>query len=216
MKRVWRNNSLTIVMMALFLVFWAGQSVAGWLHYNEDQREHGDEAVPWSKYVTSGEFLEATGENWESEFLQMAAFVFLAAKLRQKGSAESKEMEGDEEDPKRDAQPDSPRPVHRGGLALKLYSHSLTLAFVALFLFSFAIHAVGGLRERNEEAAMHGTAPETLVGYVTSSNFWFQSLQNWQSEFMAVAAVVVLSVFLREKDSPESKAVHEPHAKTGR
>ncbi|HZA13340.1 MAG TPA: DUF6766 family protein [Myxococcaceae bacterium] len=214
-KRVLRDNGLTLVMTALFLVFLLGNSVAGWLHYNEEQRAHGTPEVPWTTYVHSGEFAEAVFENWESEFLQMAAFVFLAAKLRQRGSPESKE-DGEEENPERDKGPDSPGPVHRGGLALKLYSHSLTLALLALFLFSMAMHAVGGHSAHNEEAAAHGRPLESLLGYVTSSTFWFESFQNWQSEFFSIAMLVVLSIFLREKDSPESKPVREPHSKTGR
>jgi hypothetical protein len=214
MGKVWRNHGLTLVMAALFLTFWGGQSIAGWLHHNEDQREHGEPEIAWSQYVRSGDFLESTFENWESEFFQMAAFVFLAGKLRQRGSAQSKEDDGEANQP--DKQPDSPAPVHRGGLALKLYSHSLTLAFVALFLFSFSMHALGGVEQFNEEARAHGTPTESLLGYVTSSAFWFQSFQNWQSEFLAVASIVVLSIFLREKDSPESKPVHAPHGTTGR
>jgi hypothetical protein len=215
MRRLWHDNSLTLVMAALFLVCLCAQSIAGWFHYNEDQRAHGEQAVAWSEYARSGHFAEAMFENWESEFLQMAAFVFLSAKLRQRGAAESKD-EGEEEQPERDKRPDSPRPVHRGGIALKLYSHSLTLVLVGLFVFSFAMHAIGGMKAHNLEAIAHGRPTQTVLAYVASSTFWFESFQNWQSEFFSVATLVVLSIFLREKDSPESKPVHAPHSKTGR
>jgi hypothetical protein len=215
MGKVWRNHGLTLVMAALFFIFWSGQSIAGWLHHNEDQREHGKPELPWSEYVRSGDFLESTFENWESEFFQMAAFVFLAGRLRQRGSAQSKEDEDGGSQAGGEKQPDSPAPVHRGGLVLKLYNHSLTLAFAGLFFFSFSMHAWGGLEQFNEEARAHGTSTESLLGYVTSSAFWFQSFQNWQSEFLAVASIVVLSIFLREKDSPESKPVPAPHRQTG-
>lgn len=217
MRELWKNNSLTIVMGALFVVFLGGQSVSGWLRHNEEQGEHSAPAIGYGEYLTSGEFLEGVFENWESEFLQMGSFVFLAAFLRQRGSAESKELEAHPDpDPRQAKTPESPGPVLRGGLALKVYSYSMSLAFLGLFLFSFAMHAVNGLRMQNQEAVLHHRPQETLLGYVTGSQFWFESFQNWQSEFLAVAAIVVLSIFLRQKDSPESKAVHEPHAKTGR
>ena len=215
MGRLWRENSLTIVMGGLFLVFLVGQSIAGWFDYNEERREHGLAETTWGQYLRSGDFTEAVFENWESEFLQMAAFVFLSAKLRQRGSPESKE-EGEEEDPERDKTADSPAPVRRGGLALKLYSHSLSLALIALFLFSMAMHAVGGRAAHNQEALAHGQPTQSVLAYAVSARFWFESLQNWQSEFFSVAALVVLSIFLREKDSPESKPIHEPHSKTGK
>ena len=215
MGRVWRNHGLTLTMAALFFVSWTGQSIAGWLHHNEEQREHGNAPLAWAEYVRSGDFIESTFENWEGEFFQMAAFVFLAGKLRQRGSAQSKEDEGDEHQPERERRPDSPAPVHRGGLVLKLYSHSLSLAFAGLFLVSFAVHALGGLADFNEQARSHGAPTKALLEYVASSTFWFQSFQNWQSEFLAVVTMVVLSIVLREKDSPESKPVQEPHSTTG-
>jgi hypothetical protein len=210
-----RDNALSIVMLGAFLVFWAGQAVTGWLHHNEERAEHRREPLTFSTYLVSGDFLESTAENWESEFFQMAAFVFLSALLVQRGSAESKDPDEREERPQAEKRRDSPGPVRRGGLLLGLYNQSLGLAFAGLFLVSFAAHAVGGLKQRNEEALLHGQPPQGLGDYVGSPGFWFQSFQNWQSEFLSVGAIVVLSIFLRQKGSPESKPVAAPHAQTG-
>ena len=158
-------------------------SVAGWLYHNQEQAQHGQPANTWGEYVRSGDFLESVAENWESEFLQMAAFLLLSAILVQRGAAESKKPDGDERDanPLAERRPDSPWPVQRGGLALKLYSHSLTLALGLLFVGSFALHAVTGVRKFNEEAGQHGQSAVSLVEYLGSPAFWFESLQNWQS-----------------------------------
>jgi hypothetical protein len=222
MKRWLRDNSLSLVMFGLFLVFIVGQAFAGWKHHNQEQQEHGQPQVTLGQYLTSGDFLEATFENWESEFLQMAAFLVLSGLLIQRGSAESKKPpEEEEEDSGSDEQKlkrppkHAPGPVHRGGLALSLYSHSLSLALAGLFLLSFVLHAVTGQAKYNEEAREHGAQLLSVGGYLTSSTFWFESFQNWQSEFLSIGAIVVLSIFLREKGSPESKPVHAPHAETG-
>ncbi len=162
--------------------------------------------------------MEATFENWGSEFLQMGAYVVLTALLIQKGSPESKNPDGDEVDTdprKQQANPEAPSPVKRGGLVLTIYEHSLSLALFGLFLLSFVLHALGGHAEFNQQQFEHGAAPVSLGSFVTSSEFWFQSMQNWQSEFLAVAALAVLGIFLRQRGSPESKPVAAPHAQTG-
>jgi hypothetical protein len=218
LKRVWRDNGLSLVMLALFVACWMGQSVAGFLHYNEDQQEHGQPAVSYGEYLRNPEFMEATFENWESEFFQMGAFVVLAGLLVQRGSGESKDPEeeeqerGDELQPK----PDAPAPLHRGGLALRLYSHSLSATLFGLFVVSFLLHAASGAAAFNEEARTHGQATVSMLQYMGTSSFWFESLQNWQSEFLSVAVLVLLSIVLREKGSPESKPVNAPHSKTGK
>ncbi|NTX00937.1 MULTISPECIES: DUF6766 family protein [Myxococcus] len=212
------NNSLSLVLLAAFLLCWVGQAISGFLHHNEEQREHGQPPLTFGRYLRSGDFLEATFENWESEFFQMGAFVILAAFLHQRGSGESKDPDAHkaEEDKDLEPTPDAPRVVHRGGLALKLYSHSLSLALLALFVVCFGLHAVTGAAARNEEAQLHGEAAVTVLQYMASSQFWFESFQNWQSEFLSVAALVLLSVWLREKGSPESKPVNAPHSRTGK
>jgi hypothetical protein len=156
-------------------------------------------------------------ENWESEFLQMAVYVLLTVFLYQKGSSESKDpdekAEVDREpDPRR---PGAPWPVRRGGMILSLYRNSLGIALSALFLLSFVLHAVGGAGEFNEERAQHGSEPLTVVQYLGTSRFWFESLQNWQSEFLSIGVMVVLSIFLRQQGSPESKPVDAAHGETG-
>jgi hypothetical protein len=158
-------------------------------------------------------------ENWESEFLQMAMYVVLTAVLIQQGSAESKQGDGSDpqdEDPlEHQTDTDAPRPVRTGGLALTLYEHSLSLALFALFALSFVLHAAGGAKAYSAEQVAHGGSEVRILEYVTTSQFWFESLQNWQSEFLAVLAIVVLSIFLRQRGSAESKPVHAPHTATG-
>jgi hypothetical protein len=213
-----KRNSLSITMFSLFVVTLIGQIAAGHRTYNHDQAEHGSPTVTVGQYLGSGHFIEAVFENWESEFLQMAAFVFLSAVLYQKGSPESRKLHGEPEldaDPRRERKSDSPGPVHRGGLVLKLYEHSLTLALLLLFAISFFLHARGGAREYSQEQLEHGGQAVSMGTYLGTSRFWFESFQNWQSEFLSVGVLIVLSIFLRQRGSPESKPVHEPHSKTG-
>jgi hypothetical protein len=218
MSRFVRNNGLSIVLFGLFFVFVAGQSVAGLARYNEERQEHRRPSVSYGDYLRSGDFIESVFENWESEFLQMTAFVMLSAALSQRGAAESRDPDGEPEldaDPLRERTADSPWPVRHGGVILALYGRSLSIALFSLFALSFFLHAVGGLRRYNEDALNHGQPLVGLFGYLGSSTFWFESLQNWQSEFLSVGALVVLSIFLRQKGSPESKPVHAPHSQTG-
>ena len=215
-----RDRSLTLVMLTLFAVFLVGQVVTGWYEFNQTQLEHGAAAIPLAAYFTVGHPWEALFENWESEFLQMAGFVTLTTFLYQKGSPESRRpgaIELVDADPRSFAdQEDAPWPVKRGGWVLKIYEHSLGLALFLLFLASWVGHAIGGSVEFRSEQELHGQAATSLVDYVTSSRFWFESFQNWQSEFLSVAAMVWLAVYLRERGSPESKPVHAPHNETGR
>ena len=218
MRRVLRDNGLSITMFALFLVFLVAQSIAGFRASNSDNEEHGQPPESYGQYLTSGAFVEATFENWESEFLQLGAYVLLTALLIQKGSPESRNPDGDETDADPRAHrddPDAPGPVRRGGLALTFYEHSLSIALFTLFVVSFVLHALGGHAEFNQEQLEHGQAAVSLWSFVTSSQFWFQSMQNWQSEFLAVGTLAVLGIFLRQRGSPESKPVAAPHAQTG-
>jgi hypothetical protein len=222
MRRFFHDNGLSIVLFVLFALTLLGQSFTGLSEYNEDQREHGQPEVGYAEYLSTGHFIEATFENWESEFLQMAAFVVLTAFLYQKGSAESRKPGAVDESDVRllpdDVPDDAPWPVRRGGLILKLYENSLAIAFVVLFLLSALLHAAGGAEEYNQEFFDHGGAGQRLNAftYMATSRFWFESFQNWQSEFLSVLAMVVLSIFLRQRSSPESKPVHAPHSQTGR
>ena len=219
MRRILRENGLSITLFGLFLVFLLLQSITGWRTNNQDNQEHHQPAESYARYLRSGPFVEATFENWESEFLQMSGYVLLTVFLRQKGSPESKALDGpdpvDEDPSEARGREGAPGPVRRGGLALSVYQYSLALSFTALFVMSFVLHAIGGHAAYNQEQLQHGEAPVSLLGFVTGAQFWFQSMQNWQSEFLAVFALVVLGIFLRQRGSPESKPVAAAHAETG-
>ena len=211
------RNSLSIVVITLMLVFWAAQAYTGWKEYNKELAEYHQEAIGLGQYLTSGHFLQSTFENWESEFLQMALFVWLTIFLFQKGSSESKKFDGTD---KVDRKPDKrrknvPGPVKTGGLALKLYEHSLTLVLLLLFAVSTILHFRGSLADENKIRALRGKPLEDAWDYLASSRFWFESFQNWQSEFLAVASIVLLSIWLRQKGSPESKPVDASYNETG-
>jgi hypothetical protein len=220
MRTWWKNNGLSITLALVFVLVMAGQGLAGHAAYNEERSEHGQAPVSLAAYLTSAHFYEATFENWESEFLQMAAFVLLTTMLYQVGSSESKRpnvTEAVDVDPREiTVGPDAPWPVRRGGVWLRLYEHSLGLAFTLLFVLSMVGHAVAGAAEQNADAALHGGARVSVAEYLVEPRFWFESLQNWQSEFLALLAMVVLSIFLRQRGSPESKPVHAGHGETGR
>jgi hypothetical protein len=215
-----RDRGLSLVLLALFGIALAGQTLTGWFDYNASARMHGEVAVGLRGYLTTGHFLEAVFENWESEFLQMAAFVLLTTFCYHRGSAESRRpgvIEPVDADPRRfSSHPGVPWPVRRGGWVLGVYEWSLSLAFVLLFLGSSVGHAVGGWAAYAEDVTAHGAPSPSLGQYVLSSRFWFESLQNWQSEFLSIAAMVWLTVYLRQRWSPESKPVHAPHDETGR
>ena len=217
---MWRNNNLSIVLLMLFLVSLVGHAIAGWKTYNEDQRQHGQTEVAFKAFLASSEFGETVFENWESEFLQMGFYVILTVFLYQRGSSESKKHDGSdevEENPLAHRNdPDVPGPVRVGGWRLSLYKNSLSLAFLALFLVSFVGHAATGARKHNEEQREHGASQQIdTFGYMQTPQFWYESFQNWQSEFLAVLAIVVLSIRLRQWGSPESKPVHASHSSTG-
>ncbi len=214
MRRFLRENSLSLILFSLFFIFLAGQAVTGWNEYNSEQQEHKSPPVTFGTYLTSGHFGEAVFENWESEFLQMSSYILLTIWFRQKGSSESKSLTTDNEV---DREPNpknarAPKWVRRGGLALKLYENSLSLAFVALFLGSLFLHGFEGARAYNEEQLQHGAFPVTVPEYMSTTRFWYESFQNWQSEFLATGSIVLLTVWLRQRGSPESKPVDMAHA----
>jgi hypothetical protein len=214
-----RDRALTLVLMAMFLVFLAGQVLTGWAEYNSGQAQHGHAAVAIGDYLSTGHPWEALFENGESEFLQMAVFVLLTTFLIQKGSPESRRpgvkelVDADPRDFTDD--PDAPWPVRRGGWILRLYEHSLGLAFVLLFLIAWVGHALSGFAEYADDQVAHRLPRPVFTDYLMSARFWFESFQNWQSEFLAIASMVWLAVYLRQRGSPESKPVHAPHDETG-
>jgi len=220
MRQFFHNNGLSIVLLGLFFLSFVGQYFTGHKEHNDDRREHNQPTVGYIEYLGEGHFIEATFENWESEFLQMGMYVVLTIFLFQKGSSESKTPDTTDRvdviPEKSLLDKDAPAPVKRGGLALKVYQNSLSIALFSLFAVSFALHAVGGARVYNEEQAEHGKIEKvSAIEYVGTSRFWFESFQNWQSEFLSIGAMVVLSIFLRQKGSPESKPVDSPHTETG-
>jgi hypothetical protein len=214
-----RQHGLVLVNTALFLVFLCGMAVTGWQTANRELTDHGLAAETFGAFLGSGDFFEAVFENWESEFLQMGSYVVLTIFLFQKGSSESKPLgkaAPQDEDPRKHRDdPKAPWPVRRGGLWLVLYENSLLILFAVLFLASFAGHAIGGAAAYSEEQLQHGALPVTPLEYLGTSQFWFESFQNWQSEFMVVAVLAVAAVYLRQRGSPESKPVAAPHTETG-
>ncbi|HJP96319.1 MAG TPA: DUF6766 family protein [Candidatus Saccharimonadales bacterium] len=205
-----RDNGLSLFMFGLFFVFLIGLSIAGHYHENNQLVAHGQVVQTYMSYITSGSFIEAVFENWESEFLQMAALVLATIFLRQKGAADSKKIRGTNA-----VDASSRHTIIKNAFGKIVYANSLSLALIALFLISFTLHAVGGVAMYNSDAAMHGERAATVWQYVGSSQFWFESFQNWQSEFLAVGTLLVLSVYLRQQGSPQSKPLGDPDQKTG-
>jgi hypothetical protein len=209
MRRFLRDNGLTLLLGAMFLVSVAGMVLAGRAVFNKNLAEHGQSAVGLIAYIGSGDFLSALFENWESEFLQMSAYVILTAILFQRGSAESR----DPDDPGR---PDDRVPWRaRYPATAWLYEHSLGLVLALLFLASFLLHWWFSMIAANDEALQRGGEVQTIGSYLLDPQLWFESFQNWQSEFLSTAVLVVLSIFLRHQGSPESKPVAAANADTG-
>ncbi len=216
--RVFRDNGLTIVLIGLFAVSIIGQWIAGWNVEMEDARRHGQSVLSLGAYTLSPQFLSSVFENWESEFLQMAAYVVLTAVLVQRGSAESKDPDSPPRDVDLDIQvnkPGAPANLNWGSFWRALYARSLGFALGLLFILSFIIHWTQSARVAAQEALAHGEKPVATMAYLTDSQLWFESFQNWQSEFLSTAVLVLLSIFLRQRESPESKGVAAPHRQTG-
>lgn len=217
MKKFIYQNSLSIVFFLLFIGTFYGQIIFGIQEYNKDLLENGHSVITISDYLKSGHFFESTFENWESEFLQMGLFVWLTIFLKQKGSSESKGF-GSNERVDREPSPKRkgvPWPVKKGGLWLRIYEHSLTISLMLLFVVSFILHFYGSLKDQNHSNILNGEPEVSMGEYITGSRFWFESFQNWQSEFLSVFAIIFLSIYLRQKGSPQSKPVDAPHSETG-
>ncbi|WET02399.1 DUF6766 family protein [Flavobacterium sp. YJ01] len=217
MKTWLRSNGLSICFFILFLGSIAGQTFFGYQEHNKELAEEKTAPIKMSAYLKSGHFIQATFENWESEFLQMGLLVVLTIFLQQKGSSESKDFDREQAV---DREPSarrkgSPWPVKKGGLTLKVYKHSLTIALMLFFAFSFVMHFYGSLKDENEKLRLTGKPEQSAMQYAGSSRFWFESFQNWQSEFLSVFAIVLLSVYLRQIGSSQSKPVDAPDSETG-
>lgn len=219
MKNWLRDNGLTIALVCLFTASLIGQAISGFASENQTLLDHRQPPLHFIAYLGSGAFLSALFENWESEFLQMWVFVMLTAYLFQRGSPESKDPDKaapQDRDPKEDANtPDAPLAVRVGGWVRTAYSHSLGFTLLALFLASFVLHWLNSARRAADEALAHGHPAPGLFQFIQQPQFWFESFQNWQSEFLSTAVLIVLAIFLRERGSPESKPVGAPHEKTG-
>ncbi|MGA0607650.1 DUF6766 family protein [Phenylobacterium sp. VNQ135] len=219
MKTFLRDNGLTLALLTLFLISLVGQMLSGLGVENQERFEHQMPLIGLAQFLHSAQFLSALFENWESEFLQMWTYVTLTAFLFQRGSPESKDPDKpapQDRDPALDAdQPDAPWPVKAGGFVRALYGQSLGLALAVLFLISFTLHFTHSAQLAAEEAQMHGQPPPGLLEHLHSPQFWFESFQNWQSEFLSTAVLVVLAIVLRQRGSPESKPVAAPNAQTG-
>jgi hypothetical protein len=209
------ENSLSLTVTFFTIVTIGGQALTGWHVFNDELEQMNRSTLTFGQYLTSGHFIEALFENWESEFLQMGLYVVLTIWLRQKGSSESKKLY-EKEEVDREPQPkkDAPWPVHMGGFALSVYKNSLSIAFFLLFFASFYLHAYGGTEVYNLEQLDEGKPTVTILGYMGTSQFWFESFQNWQSEFLSIVSIVVFSIFLRQKGSPESKPVDASNEET--
>jgi hypothetical protein len=214
-----RRNGLFLANAIVFVCCFIGMILTGWRVADHDATLHGQAAESLWGFLTSGDFAEATFENWESEFLQMGSYVVLTTFLFQKGSSESKPLDGDapqDADPRAHAGGQRvPWPVRRGGTALVLYENSLLLLFAVPFAGSVVGHAIGGAAAYNEEQVEHGAPVVSAWQYLGTSQFWFESMQNWQSEFLVITVMVVATVWLRQRGSSQSKPVAAPHSETG-
>jgi hypothetical protein len=215
-----RDNSLSLAFLVLFLAAVAGQALAGYRLYNEEQRQHGEATVGFLDFVTSSRFAVEVTENWQSEFLQFALYIVATIWLVQRGSSESKppgkEGAGSDEEERlgRHAGRASPLWARAGGLRTRIYSNSLALLFAALFVASWVAQSISGWRDYNAEQESHGDIIVSWATYLRQPDFWDRTLQNWQSEFLAVGAMAIFAVFLRQRGSPESKPVGAPHSET--
>ena len=211
------RNGLTIVFLSLFIVTLGAQALTGWKQHNQDLSDDHVPEIGLSTYLQSGHFISATFENFESEFLQMSLYVLLTVSLRQIGSAESKSLDEKEEvDRNPLPHPDAPWAVKKGGWILKIYSNSLSICFGLLFFISWALHLYGSWQNHNVEQLARHLPAASIIAYLGKPEFWFETFQNWQSEFLSVASIVFLTIYLRQKGSPESKPVDAPDMETGK
>ena len=215
-----KANGLSLAFGAIFLASLVGQAISGHAAVNHDQwLHHGDPISLW-RYLSSAVFWADVMENWQSEYLQFTLYIFATIYLIQKGSTESKPPDrvGREsaEDQKlgRHARPDSPRWARAGGLKTAVYSNSLLLVMTSIWVASWLAQSISGRIGYNATQLDHRADPVSWTTYVTTSDFWNRTLQNWQSEFLAVGSMVILSVYLRQRGSPESKPVGAPHSQT--
>jgi hypothetical protein len=216
-----RDNGLSIFFLAIFLLSLAGQAIAGHGSFNHDQLLHHGDPISLGRYLTTSEFAADVAENWQSEYLQFTLYIFGTVWLLQRGSPESKPLDKagleSDEDQKVGEHADarSPRWARAGGLRTALYSNSLLVVMTTIWLGSWLAQSIAGASGYNASQLDHQAATVSWPHYLGSSDFWSRTLQNWQSEFLAVGSMAILSVYLRQRGSPESKPVGAPHDATG-
>ena len=221
MRRFVRESSLSLVFGLMFLLALAGQAFAGWKQFNADQAAGGFGQIGIGRYLLSADWAVDVAENWQSEYLQFTLYIFLTVWLLQRGSPESKELDkpGRESDQDqklgRYTQDDSPAWAKAGGWRTRLYSNSLVLVMAGIFVTSWLIQSIAGQAAYNEVRLQDLQAPVSWGAYLTNPDFWARTLQNWQSEFLAVGTMVAFSIYLRQRGSSQSKPVGEPHGSTG-
>jgi hypothetical protein len=221
MKRFLRDNGLGLIFGVLFLIVLVGQAFAGHADYNQQQLTEGLQPISLGRYITSASFAVDVAENWQSEYLQFFLYIFLTVWLVQKGSPESGSLDevGRETDEKqkigRYADENSPKWARVGGLRTTLFSNSLGLVMGLLFLLSWLTQSIAGVAAYNEEQLRDLEDPVSWGQYLGEPDFWNRTLQNWQSELLAVASMAVLAIYLRQRGSSQSKPVGSPHTATG-
>jgi hypothetical protein len=221
MRRFLRENSLSLFFLVLLVAAVLGQSFAGQHDYNAEQTEHGAQAVAWGRYVVSSDFWGAVMENWQSEFLQFSLYIAATIWLLQKGSSESKPLAdaGLQSDEKqqigRYATENAPRWAKLGDWRTTIYSNSLLLVMTTIFFLTWGAQSITSWNTFNDDQRLHGDAAVRWKTYLLNPDFWERSLENWQSELLAVGTMVVFSMYLRQRGSPESKPVGAPHSQTG-
>jgi hypothetical protein len=219
-RRFVRDNALSLTFLLLLLLALVGQAFSGVAEYNEQAIADGADPISLLAYLQTSDFGVDVAENWQSEYLQFLLYIFLTVWLVQRGSPESKTPDDigreSDEDQRVGAftRPDSPRWARAGGWRLAVYSRSLGLVMGGLFLASWGAQLVAGESAYNEQQLRQLEQPVSWTGYLTSADFWNRTTQNWQSEFLAVASMVALSVYLRQRGSPESKPVGASHEAT--
>jgi hypothetical protein len=221
MRRFLRDNSFALFFGCLFLASLVGQAIAGHIAYNDEQLLHGGEAISLGRYLTSSEFGQAVMENWQSEYLQFLVFLMATVWVLQRGSPESKPLgkAGRESEAEQligaHAKRDSPAWARAGGWRAALYGNSLLIAMAVLFLGSWLSQSFTGWTAFNQELVDHNAERISWLSYLGNAEFWETTLQNWQSEFLAVGSFAVLAIYLRQRGSPESKPVGAAHSDTG-
>jgi hypothetical protein len=221
MPRWLKDNGLSIAFGLIFLASLAGQAISGHGSVNHDAALHQGDPISFWHYVTSAIFWTDVMENWQSEYLQFTLYIFATAWLLQKGSNESKEpdrvgAETDEQQLLGDhTKRNSPLWAKAGGLRTTIFSNSLLLVMGSIWILSWLAQSITGRINYNETQLDHLAAPVSWLTYITTSDFWNRTLQNWQSEFLAVGSMAIFSVYLRQRGSPESKPVGAPHSATG-